>query len=349
MKNLFSRHLITLLMALLLISLACNTLTGSSPAGDSPTDPDEQKWISEVEKDYGPGPFDLPDTKAGLSNLSSYTASLTITFDGIRDGNAENWSKMYTMLATNNPLARQWTIEKSSSTSTPESVFMAEMAGLDYERRGEEACIATAVQEGNLLADRFELAELLHYVIGAEPAGSETVNDIAADHYTFDQRALDEEGLSESAGELWVASEGGYLVRYMLTRKAKAEYFGEGIEGTLTLDYELTQPNQALTIVLPEDCPPGLVDAPMLPDAANVENIGGMLSYHTSSNLTDAVAFYQEQLPTFGWQPEGNPVVSSTSTLLSYTRDDGNMRIFISPNDTGAEVRIVVSKPSPSQ
>jgi len=344
MKDFFNIHRMSFLIALFLISLGCNTLTSGST-----TNPEDEKWITEVEKDFGPGSFDLPDTKTGLANLSSYRADLTITFDGTRDGIAEKWSKTYTMLATDNPLARQWTIEKSGSTPNSESVFMAEMAGLDYERRGEEACIATAIQEGNLLADHFELAELLHFVLGAEPSRSETVNDIAADHYTFDQRALDEEGLSESTGELWVASEGGYLVRYMLTRKANADYFGEGIEGTLTLDYNLTQPNQPFTIILPEDCPPGLVDAPMLPDASHVENLGGMLSYTSTSNLTDAVAFYQEQIPGLGWQSQGDAVITDAAALFAYTKDDVQMHIIITPSNTGTEIRIVLGKLSPPQ
>ena len=36
-----------------------------------------------------------------------------------------------------------------------------------------------------------------------------------------------------------MASTGGQVVKYVVTTKAGAEYFGDGIEGTIAWDYEL--------------------------------------------------------------------------------------------------------------
>ncbi len=41
--------------------------------------------------------------------------------------------------------------------------------------------------------------------------------------------------LAQSTGEMWVASDGGYIVKYLVTTKGDANYFGEGIDGTLRL------------------------------------------------------------------------------------------------------------------
>src|SRR6185436_12342831 len=267
--------MVRVLLALLLIAIlsACSSGTPAQPPTESqPVDSEQDVLTIERDTEYGPGPFDLPDTKAGLSGLSSYAANLVITFDGTRDGNAEKWSKAYAMVAMNNPQARQWTIEKSGDASDTSSVFMAELNGLDYERRGDGFCTATVIPEENALADRLEPASFLTAVFGADEAGNETVNGTEANHYTFDQRALGENGLTESTGELWVAAQGSYVVKYLLTRKGNADYFGEGIEGTTTLDYELTGVGQPVTIALPDDCPPGLVDAPLLTDATEVSN-----------------------------------------------------------------------------
>jgi hypothetical protein len=267
-----------------------------------------------------------------------------MTFDGTRDGNAEKWSKTYTMLASKDPQARQWTIEKSRNASDPTSVFMAELGGLDYERRGEKACTATTIQEGNTLTDRLEPALFLSPVIGAEEAGTDRVNDVAAKRYTFDQRALGEQDLTEATGEMWVASEGGYIVRYLLTRKAGTEYFGEGIEGTMILNYELTGPNQPVTIELPDDCPPGFVDAPLLSDATNISKSPGVLSYDTPSSIAEAADFYEQNIPGLGWQTQGEPAVTDAAAILMYQQDDKLMMIIIKPGDTGTKVRIMVSK-----
>jgi hypothetical protein len=132
---------------------------------------------------------------------------------------------------------------------------------------------------------------------------------VQAAHHTFDERALTEAGLSKSAGELWLASEGGRLLRYRLTSSGDANYFGEGIQGAMSWDYELAQVNAPVTIELPADCPPGLVDAPMLPDAAQVERLPGLLQYETASSVQDVVAFYEKELPALGWQaPSSNPI-----------------------------------------
>jgi len=289
---------------------------------------------------FGPGSLVYTDTRSGLADLTSYHAELILAFEGTRAGQPWKWSQAYKLLASNEPAARAWTIEKSGDLSDLEPLFLAEMNGLDYERRGEQACTASEIQEGDSLTDRFELASFLTGVIGADQAGTDRVNDLAANRYTFDQRALGEQDLTEATGELWVASEGGYIVRYLRTTKAGADYFGEGVEGTMTLSYELTEPNQPVTIELPDSCPPGLVDAPLLPDAANVDNLPGALSYDTSTSLTEAVAFYQEQLPGLGWQPAGDPQIEETSAYLNYTKDKRSMNLVITSSATGTQVNV---------
>ncbi len=316
--------------------------TASPPAGTTPEASYPEELTIEKELTFGPGPFIYTDTRTGLADLPGYQARLTLTFDGTRDGQTQKWSKTYTMLATKDPQARQLTIERMDGTSQPEPVFQAEMDGLNYERRGEDACNATEIQEGNSLGERFEPASFLTGVIGAEEAGSETVNGVAANHYTFDQYALGEQDQTESTGEIWVASDGNYIVKYLLTRKGKADYFGEGIEGALTLDYELADPTQPVTIQLPEDCPPGMVDAPLLQDAANVEKGPGILSYKTATLLKDAAAFYQEQIPGLGWKVEGKPSITDTAALLDYKKGSQTMTIIISADEKATTVQILL-------
>lgn len=322
----------------LLISLACNALSGL-PRGSQPGEVTiHQDMI------FGPGSFIYMDPRAGLADLSSYKATLTMTFDGTRDGQAEKWSKTYVMLATKDPQARQWNIENTGDLPNLDPVFLAEMNGTDYARRGEEACSATAIREGDLLSDRLEPATFLTGVIGAEEAGSETVNGAAANHYTFDQRALVQQGITESTGEVWVATEGGYVVKYLLNTKANADYFGEGLEGTLTLDYELTDVNKKVTLKLPVDCPPGLVDAPQLQDASNVVSSPGLLSYDTSASIADSVAFYQKGLKDQGWKSVQDPAVSESTTILTYTKTDQIMSIILAAKDGKTTVTIIIGR-----
>ena len=88
---------------------------------------------------------------------------------------------------------RQLNIDANAGASNPASVFMAEMDSADYQVNGTGSCSALAIEQGNSLGDRLEPVSFLHYVVGANEAGSETVNGVAANHYKFDESALGEQ------------------------------------------------------------------------------------------------------------------------------------------------------------
>ncbi len=347
MANLLSKvwKIALLGFVILIISSACLTLTPASPAGapSSPAATPTQDGLSVlVEGDvaFGPGSFNLTEPGVGLADLASYKATLTLSFAGTQDGKTQQWSKTYIMLTTKDPAARQLTIDKSGDNSDPVPVFMAEAGGAAYERRGTNACNATVIDPGNSLGVQMEPAGFLAGVRGAEAADSETVNTVAADHYTFDERAFAQLGIAKSTGGMWVATDGGYIVKYILTTQGDANYFGEGIEGTLTWDYELTGVNQPVVFDLPADCPAGMVNAPQLPDVSNVQNVPGLLTYDTSSSLSDAAAFYQKEIPPLGWTLLGDPATNDTTALLDFTKGDQTMTVIITAGDAGTKVLI---------
>jgi len=313
----------------LFISSACLTLPGlpaaNSPAGFA----------------FGPGSFNLPDTKAGLTDLSSYTVTLKYSFDGTRDGKTEKWTKTYAMLATKQPAARQLTVETTGNIPAVDTLFMAETGSIDYERLGQGSCTAS-VSSKNSPVEWPDPAGFLISVIGADKTGTETVNGVAADHYTFDERALGGQGFIKATGEMWVATHGGYIVRYLLLAQGDAGYLGKGIAGTLSWDYELTGANKSVEIKPPVDCPQGLVDAPQLPDASNIQSVPGSLTYHTASSLKDATAFYQKQIPGLGWKVLGDPAITDTTALLSFTQGTQELTVFITKATGGTNVDILL-------
>ncbi len=321
------------------LALGCQLLTGATPATQTP-----EADGKEVDLELGPGSFDLTDTRAGLTDLSSYTATLTVSFDGTKDGQLLDWSSKYVMLYSKEPAVRQLTIEKSVDISDDGPSFLAETDGASYEIGADGLCIAGVLDPANSFAQDLEPAGLLAGLFGAEEAGHEAVNGVEADHYTFDERALAQAGLNPSIGEVWVASVGGYIVRYVLSTKGDASYFGEGIEGTLSWDYQLTDVNQSLIPELSADCPPGLVDVPLLPDAANVVNMPAYLEFDTATSLTDALAFYQEKLPALGWMPLTEPVSTETSALLDFAKDKQGLRVLLTAKNGGAKIVFLLNR-----
>jgi hypothetical protein len=150
--------------------------------------------------------------------------------------------------------------------------------------------------------------------------------------------------MAKSTGEIWVASDGGFVAKYVLTTEGNSDYFGEEMEGTLTWNYELTDVNKPVTITLPDDCPAGMVDAPLLPDATNVLNMPSLLAYDTASSPTEAAAFYQEQLPTLGWTLTGEPATTDTKAFMSLVQGDQAMTVIIISGAEGTTVQILLAQ-----
>lgn len=285
---------------------------------------------------FGHGPFNLLSPVEGLSSLSSYRATLTVAFDGTNAGESAQWSRIYTLLVTQDPPTRELTIESSSA----DPVYRAEINGTSYERQNGGACIASPIEAHGTLAENWELAGFLDSVIGADEAGSEIVNNIAVKHYTFDERAQGASGIAKSTGELWVASDGGYLVRLTLTTKGGADYFGKGIEGTLSWDYQLADVNQPLAVELPADCPPGLLSLPVLPDAVDFVSLPGYTAYNTTSTLEDTLAFYREQVSALGGRAANPPLIMGNFALFGFTLNDRPILLTASSDLAGTIIEL---------
>lgn len=330
----------------LLASLACLTGTAVIPDSTSMPDPASTPEVGPVEVDLQVGPGDLfyPDPRAGLVDLATYKGTLAISFEGTENGQPQPWSKTYVMLYSREPAARQLTIDSTGSISAGEPAFLAEVNGVAYDIQEGGVCIGSVLDPANSFAQQLEPAGMLTGLLGAEAAGYEAVNSIEADHYTFDERALAQAGLNHSTGEVWVASSGGYIVRYLLTTTGDAEYFGEGFKGTMRWDYQLTDVNQPLTFGLPADCPQGLVDAPLLPEASIVLSLSGFLKYDTTSSLSEVVAFYQSRMLDLGWTPLGEPALTDTTAFFEFTQGDQILSIVSVTGEASTTVQIALSR-----
>ena len=341
----------------LIIVLACNALTR----------PVERSGV------LGPGSFYYPDPRSGLGELSSYKQTLSVTFEGTEKRKTFPWTMTTVMNFSTDHEMRILAFERSENIAKGEPTLVAEMDGAAYEVGSDGTCFATVLDPANSLAIWLEPIGQLSGVLGAEEAGHEVLNGIDTDHYTFDERAIAQDGLNKSTGEIWVASEGGYIVRYHLTTQGDEDYFGDGVEGTFTWDYELTEVNQPTTLHLPEDCPPGLVDAPLLQDATSILKVPGFLKYTTASSVKEAAEFYNEQLPSLGWElpsatevPEGvspeeyeqvlesmqalgmsqsvRPEPNATEVFLEYQQEDQALSIIITKEEAVTVVNLLLSR-----
>jgi len=310
------------------------TLVGPAPATGTPpavAPPTASSSPTETPASRGPGSFDLADPSAGLSSLTSYHASLQMQFTGTQDGQPASWARRLSMAVAQQPAARLWTIDSSAPSDQAISALVGGViAGVSYSRQQPGEPCAAAVLGPNVTGPPpVEPADWLPPALGAEAAGpAQTINGLAANHYTFDERALDLVGLAKVSGEVWVASGGGFVVKYLLTAEGNADYFGPGAQGKMSWDYELQDINQPFTVNPPPGCPPGLLDVPLPPNAAGVVKDPGHTTFTTTTTVRDVATFYTSTLPTAGWQAIGDPLVTNTQALLSFRRAEGQLTVL---------------------
>jgi hypothetical protein len=288
----------------------------------------------------------LADPLTGLADLASYHASFRQDITGTLDGE---------------PFERHTHIELTRASG--QSDFLQEFQGTDglnsYSRAigtgqaayrwnsPDQSCQGTMGEiypEENL-----ELAELLLPVLKTTQVGAETINQIPVVHYRFDQDALPLTDPKPSVtGDLWLAEQGGYVVKYTLTAAMPANITGKGMETTQTWSYELSQVNTVDSIALPPGCMPVPVDIPVMADAKNISRISGWMEYETASSAAQVVDFYYQNLPSLGWtikqqQPDGE---LKLPVGLAFSKADLSLSINIdSAEGSGLDVTIMISNP----
>jgi hypothetical protein len=291
---------------------------------------------------FGPGSFDLSDPTVGLAALSSYTATLTLTFVDA-SGGGNDWSTSTVMRASVAPMASQQTFTPTGAAAGVGSTVITTLGGVTYEQTGDGSCSAEATSPDQVPTLHDGPAASLIAVFGADAADGATVAGIPAGHYAFDERALGQAGRATSKGELWVASSGGFVVKYIVSTTGGAGYFGDGINGTITWDYELTGVGQPTPIEIPGGCPRGLIDAPTVPDATNVESVPGVLSYETAATTNDVVSFYGSELAKVGWVATGDPTVGATEATVGFQRLGETLTLTTSTDGGVTSVQLLLT------
>ena len=232
------------------------------------------------------------------------------------------------------------TFEVTGDAEPPDPKMLAEAAGAAYVGGADGACTGRPLREGDALLATKHPAALLPGLLGAEEAGSDTTNGVAAGHYTFDGRALLEAGGPVTSGEVWVATDGGHVLRFLRTTNADAGYFGGGLAGEMTWDYELTDVNTLTNVAMPDGCQ---LDTPVMDDALNLLILPEYLGFDTPSSVADAMQFYQVQLSAEGWAVAADPTVSDDTAVADFTKSDKVVHVIVTTTDAGTHVDLAVT------
>lgn len=112
--------------------------------------------------------------------------------------------------------------------------------------------VTESVEELEFEEQTFAVGDFLPFAPNFEKVGEADVNGIPTVHYTYSARDLETEyGQVSGAGDVYVAQEGGYVVRYTLEGSGDFENYYEG-EGAVSLLYETYDVGAAIEIAPPQ-------------------------------------------------------------------------------------------------
>jgi hypothetical protein len=219
------------------------------PPTDTPAPPPPTEAPQAPDDEYT---FDPAAWEESLTTLSSFRQKVVLDFTA--DGTGVHSKVTYQGEVTMDPMALHstLTVEGQAASELPsnrvEVIWIGEQAWVKVGRRPWVAVPVTAL-ESEYAGQAVGVGELLPYVPQARRVmPDETINGIPCKHYVYDVSDLETEaGMTSAQGDIWVAKDGGYVVR--LTMNGHGTYYGTYTSsGTLNLVYDLYDVNAPISI-----------------------------------------------------------------------------------------------------
>jgi len=286
----------------------------------------------------------MTDPGIGLDSLQSYHISFKQEAFGSVDGQPYDYHNQVEMSRL---LAKLDFTRTLSGTEEPSSFLHLISDGQAVYRwlDPDQPCQG---EIGNLPVDEIlDPSSFLIPVSNATKIGSELMNQIQTTHYTFDQNGLNiSSPKPDVVGELWIADQGGFVVKMSLSIAPPSKTTGKGKEIGQDWTYEISQVNSIDAITLPQECKPVPSEIPVMPDAQETNFASGVLSYITNSQAADVVDLYFESLPGLGWQTDqknpGSDLVLPVSLL--FKKGDQKLTINIDTSaQSGLDVDVLIN------
>jgi hypothetical protein len=333
--------------AALVLSLSCSLVTGTRRAGDEsvavtvevqPEEPEETDDPELVELDEGTLRID----RDGLEELDSYRASVSWSME-TDDGTAESFTME--QAAVRDPKARHF-----SMTSEDGSFEMIQIEDQVWMGFGDD-WMQTSAGDDDMGGFGDFLTTSDDWVSDLEEGkytymGRETVSGFRTRHYRADNPgnwatlfggdADSPDEVETAVADIWIADEAGlpaFIVRFTLVMTGTFD----GERGSVTMQQEVTEVNQPITIEPPEGVASGgLPDGVLLyPGATDVTTLGGMTVFKTdeSATLDDVYTFYEDALYAAGWEPTDEPFRFEGMVTSTWRSGDQQLTLTITSND----------------
>ncbi len=305
-------------------------------------------------------PLDLSTSLSGLENLNSYRNTFRIDWNGTKGGEPVTGYLSMSGAYVREPPAQEIHFEGQGFEAGEDQglgkvtfIQVGDTAWF-YE---SESDTWTQLPAGSLdFAGGFFFApeEFLSDFDASKGRRSllpQQVNGVQCYKYTFTEKDFEDEAagkVTRAQGEVYVAVDGGYIVKFVVdadVRYADPEELFE--EGTMTMAFDIFDINQPITIEPPAEAeaqPAGRDDIPMLPDAQVEFSSAEFTSYRTASSIADAAQFYETEMPKNGWTAEEGNMIFDDGAFLNYNKGNETASVIIGTDENGTNVLISVTQ-----
>ena len=333
------------IIALLLVTLSCSlTSMVQQKTQDTSSNAGSTSSVDDL----------LLNPVIGLDQLTGYKASLQQDLTGTLDG--QPYERHIDYELSKQPYSGAFDYSNSVSGTDIRSISLR-LISLDeafYEwKQDQSECRGSNTSPTDYAVT--DPASLLIPVKNGDFVGKENVNGIDSSHYTFDRGSLPvAKGSENVTGELWIANNGGYVVKYLLNVTLPGKITGKDLEISQTWVYQLELLGQKDAISLPEGCRAVPVEITPMEGSKNISYDSGSLTFETSTKADEVVDFYLDHLSTLGWQPpEKQPQGAITAPfLMNFRKGAQVLTLFLSGSDDNlmnVEIQISTIPNSPSK
>jgi hypothetical protein len=271
----------------------------------------------------------VSDPVKGLDKLTHYRADLTVSTKAQASGQTIDRTEYFSLAVWTTEKAVFQTVDSFDETGQPIQMTLGTVDKAGYALLGGNTGCQTFWDDTNIRVDAGDLSPYLFPVKSGTAAGDDTVNGIAAHVYQLNSDSIGVKNV-QASGKVWIATNGGYLVKYQVELSGGDALFGPGATGTRTVDYELSDVNSGAPVAYPGDCLPVLTDIPATDDAQDVQRMPGNLSFTSASSPDQIQIFYEKYFSTQGWAKDGENTLSEGGKDILYTQESTGREAMIS-------------------
>jgi len=306
------------------------------------------------------GDLTLDSRDVGLEKLKSYRVSWKADWETTKDGKTEqavwDWRQEYTADPVGFRSVWKGADASGMKPGSWEHWKDGSTAGyVSIDPDGKKTCsslwntraFSSTKGRQSTIPGVFFSPSMLGSLSGAKYAGTEEVNGILSNHYKYDEKAAKRTDLGKVAGEIWVAADGGYVVKDTVSWEGGAGPFegstaaGESGKGSWT--WELTDPNGAVTIPPLVGCDSATNGLPII-SGGYQKTVTGDVMVYLAYQGEKVVPFYQKEMVAGGWKQSGEPTSKDGVATVAFTKDGQKASVTVTSKGQISDVMIEVTK-----